>query len=278
MKSRRGLWFVAGSAILHLVVVLLLLQAMLAPRSFIALFTRDNEPMRPEHVTYVVPVTPPVTESRIPKPIETPRPRVVTPRNPAPSTTVVLPKMPTAPATIDSGVALPGTGATIAAVGVGAGLPTLNPSNPDPRIHTGVGPIPDAPERTGIEAMRFSVDSAWRAHKDSIARMPNPYNWTIGEGDKKFGLDQKWIYLGKIKIPTMLLGLLPLKGVQANPQIAENNRTLGAMASEVRERGFAARTRGEEIKAINARLERERNARLRAAAAASGDRKVPPQS
>jgi hypothetical protein len=71
----------------------------------------------------------------------------------------------------------------------------------------------------------------------------------------------------------MLLALIPMKGVQGNPGAYERSKTLGVMASEVRERGERTASQRSEINSINDRMTRERNARLRAAAAGGA---VPP--
>jgi hypothetical protein len=45
--------------------------------------------------------------------------------------------------------------------------------------------------------------------RDSFALAPPP-DWTTELDGRTWGVDQQWIYLGDIKIPTMLLALLPL--------------------------------------------------------------------
>ncbi len=57
-------------------------------------------------------------------------------------------------------------------------------------------------------------------------------SWTTKIGGKTVGVDSKWIYLGPLKIPTMLLALLPLK-VQANPTQAEFNAKLQLMRADL---------------------------------------------
>jgi hypothetical protein len=105
--------------------------------------------------------------------------------------------------------------------------------------------------------------------RDSIAARRNPSDWTVGEGDRKVGLDERWIYLGPVKVPTVLLGLIPLN-VQSNPNSRENTRTLGVMAAEARTRGPINQAHGDENKAIIARLERLRAQRRAAAGSGAG--------
>ena len=64
-----------------------------------------------------------------------------------------------------------------------------------------------------------------------------PPSWTTTIGGKKVGIDGQWIYIGPIKLPTALLGLLPIN-MQGNPTQAEMNKRLNAMREDL---FFAAR-------------------------------------
>ena len=57
-------------------------------------------------------------------------------------------------------------------------------------------------------------------------------SWTTMLGGKKVGVDQKWIYLGPIKIPAALLALLPISA-GGNPTAAEYNKRLSAMREDL---------------------------------------------
>ena len=57
-------------------------------------------------------------------------------------------------------------------------------------------------------------------------------SWTTMIGGKKVGVDQKWIYLGPIKIPAALLALLPINA-GGNPTAAEYNKRLSAMREDL---------------------------------------------
>jgi hypothetical protein len=61
-----------------------------------------------------------------------------------------------------------------------------------------------------------------------------PASWTTGFGNKKVGVDSKWIYLGPIKIPTMILALLPIN-IQSNPTETEFNKRLSLMREDLLE-------------------------------------------
>ncbi|MDX2262425.1 MAG: hypothetical protein SFU84_12095 [Gemmatimonadales bacterium] len=64
-----------------------------------------------------------------------------------------------------------------------------------------------------------------------------PPSWVTQLGGQKVGLDGQWIYLGPIKLPTALLGLLPIN-LQGNPTQAEMNKRFSAMREDL---FFAAR-------------------------------------
>jgi hypothetical protein len=258
LKLRRGGWFIVSAA-LHALVVVLLLQAILSPRSF---FRPNTPPQRfvPENITYVIPAAdPPAAAPRL----ETPPPAISRPPvRDMPSAPVIIP--PTLPPP-DSGGGVVDIGVRGAATPPGAiGPPAVQPDFSNsaifggpPALHRG---IVEPPARTGLAGIQYDLDSAYRRLVDSASKVGDPTDWTVGEGKGKVGLDSKWIYLGPVKLPSMLLALIPLN-VQANPNLRENQRTLGAMASEIRERGGRDASAGAEIKAITARMNAERAAR-----------------
>jgi hypothetical protein len=59
-----------------------------------------------------------------------------------------------------------------------------------------------------------------------------PPSWVTELGGKKVGLDGQWIYLGPIKLPTVLLGLLPIN-MSGNPTQAEMNKRYSAMREDL---------------------------------------------
>ncbi len=56
--------------------------------------------------------------------------------------------------------------------------------------------------------------------------------WTTSIGGQEVGIDSRWIHLGPLKIPTMLLALLPIN-VQPNPTEAALNAKLGRMREDL---------------------------------------------
>jgi len=144
---------------------------------------------------------------------------------------------------------------------------------------------PVAPEviapRSSAEEIREGIAARVWSQNDSIRRArPTgraPGDWTVGEGDKKYGIDQRKIYLGPVEIPTAVLALLPINA-QANPQALDRNRALDMQRADIANQAQRAVTEEEfkeAIKRIRERKERERKqAQAQAGAVAEplGDR------
>lgn len=73
------------------------------------------------------------------------------------------------------------------------------------------------------------LDAMAREQAESPNTLPS---WTTKIGGKTVGIDSKWIYLGPLKIPTMLLALLPIN-IQANPTQAQFNAKLQLMRADL---------------------------------------------
>ena len=58
-----------------------------------------------------------------------------------------------------------------------------------------------------------------------------PGDWTFGK-NKDWGINQKWIKLGPVQLPTALLGLLPLNAT-GNPVLGQREAQLNAMHSDI---------------------------------------------
>jgi hypothetical protein len=95
-----------------------------------------------------------------------------------------------------------------------------------------------------------------------------PGDWTIARGGGKYGIDSERIYFGKYSVPSAVLALIPIRGAQANPNLAERAERITEMSGEIRARASLELDARDEIKRINARKDRERAAKLRAAAEA----------
>jgi hypothetical protein len=163
-----------------------------------------------------------------------------------------------------------GTGGAPAGVATG-----VEPIAPDPRIPLAPGEYV-VPQKTTAERVDSTVKAIFQAYNDSVAIAAanagrDPADWTIERDGKKWGLDQKYIHLGKWKLPSMILGLLPLQPGGVDPTRYQANKDAAWMRRDIMENAQRAITEDEfkaAIKRIRERKERER--RDREAVAASG--------
>jgi hypothetical protein len=151
---------------------------------------------------------------------------------------------------------------------IGGGGPTrgVRPSYNDPRLWLPTGPVVSAPMQpsTRAESLYTLLADQIKLLNDSLAiangNQRAPGDWTINLGGKKYGIDPKYIRLGKFSIPTAVLGMLPLN-VQANPIAMERARVMSGMSREIQEQALRA-SRDDDfraaIRAIRARKDRER--------------------
>ncbi len=108
-----------------------------------------------------------------------------------------------------------------------------------------VRPLPVSPqelaaqlrEKTHMEKVDSAVHAIIQDYLDRMAveeaGRPEPLpSWTTKIAGKTVGVDSRWIYLGPIRVPAFLLGLIPLN-VQANPTQAEMNRRLSVMREDL---------------------------------------------
>lgn len=195
------------------------------------------------------------------------RPLTASPARPlrAPSST------PTAlPPVAPSAVAPSGSGAVVGAGGPEAGI---RPTFGDPRLWTPIGPF-ISPALTPAQRLDSSLVARLRSHRDSLAAVayaPNKMergDWTMEHNGQKYGIDHKYIHLGKFSLPTAALALLPFNR-QANPITGERERAFNAMHAEIQEQAQRAMNYEEFRRAardIRERKDRERAAAARAAA------------
>jgi hypothetical protein len=223
---------------------------------------QPREELRGERITYVgvqQPPSPgPMTEGRIggdgrPGAAERSVPLV------APSS--VPDRLPPAvpdPAPSDAGE---GTGPLI---GGGGPVRGVRPSFGDGRLWVGPAPIVGAP-KSPAERLDSSLVARLRSHQDSLAAIAGtggrrPTDWTIERGGEKWGMDEQFIRLGPVSIPTAVLAALPLN-VQGNPIAMEREARLNAMRAEILEqaqRGMNEEEFRRAVQQIRERKERER--------------------
>ncbi len=110
-----------------------------------------------------------------------------------------------------------------------------------------------------------AVTAMVQAYLDQMAKERPAYtealpSWTTKIAGKTVGIDQRWIYLGPLKVPTALLALLPIK-IQANPTQAEFNARLQEMRADLFEAGRRAQNYEDfkaAVKDLRQQKERER--------------------
>ena len=118
-------------------------------------------------------------------------------------------------------IAPPSQGAASGREGGTGGAPTgvatgVEPRMPDPRIALEPGTF-NPVQLSRAEAIDTLVKAIFRAYGDSVAvaegqKGRDPTDWTIKKGNQTWGIDPKYIHLGKFSIPTAVLAALPLKG------------------------------------------------------------------
>jgi hypothetical protein len=121
----------------------------------------------------------------------------------------------------------------------------LGPAFGDGRLW--VRPLPFTPAelaaRIGGGAPQSAIDSIVsemiQEYLDAVAagtRAPQLPSWVTSIGGQTVGVDPAWIHLGPIKLPTFLLGLIPIN-VQANPQQAAQARRWAEMRQMIQVQG-----------------------------------------
>jgi hypothetical protein len=149
---------------------------------------------------------------------------------------------------------------------IGGGGPRrgVQPSFGDPRVWVGPGPLVSEP-KTATERLDSALVTSLEAYRDSLAAVRGPAgrrpgDWTIERGGRKYGMDEQFIRLGPISIPTAVLAALPLN-VQGNPVLMEREKRLNMMRAEILEqvqRGMNEQEFRDAVKSIRERKERER--------------------
>jgi hypothetical protein len=132
------------------------------------------------------------------------------------------------------------------------------------------GRSPSAIHDSAVVALtqRFLEAMAAQAERERANR---PADWTTSIGDQKVGLDAQWIYLGPLKVPTILLGLLPID-FGGNPTELDRARRLAAMRDDLLIAGRRSANLAEFQAAVR-RLREEREAQRQF----ERNRRTPPQ-
>jgi len=205
-----------------------------------------------------------------------------------------VPPTTTAPAPVPSAQApetagdgpRPGPGGSGEIIGDGGPTAGMRPTYADPRLWQRPDIAVSAPKSAKQRVDSVIADRLGPV-RDSIAEAQaiaagqrKPGDWTVKGPGGSWGMDPQSIHLGKIKVPTALLGLLSSnlqKNLRSNPTELANERRLAQARQEIMD--HSQRSMAEDdfrgaVKAIRARKDRERAERLaerrRAAEAAGG--------
>ncbi|HEX5436021.1 MAG TPA: hypothetical protein VFW98_02595 [Gemmatimonadaceae bacterium] len=264
MKRRPSGSFLVSIA-LHLALGAALLYIISLPLPISKLFSDWTTPAQPpaEHVGYIaLPHTGPPTpgrsggDNRPVRPHVRAAPRMVAPRT-APTQLPPIPHVDRTP-----------QGGSGPVVGAGGATQGVVPSFSDPRVWTPAGAPPPVPRGMAAQLDSMLAERI-QLHNDSMAIIAKnagrkPGDWTFNKGGKKYGIDQKYIYVGSIKIPTALLALLPLN-IQGNPTEIQRDRALSRMHADIMENAQRALNEQEfkdAVKRVRERKQREHDAAL----------------
>jgi hypothetical protein len=264
------------SLIAHLIVGTAVWNAVQMPAVFDRLLQSDQHAgPAAEHIQFVT-VTPPPAVASQPARSTTRQaaPAAVRPSSAPDVVPLVAPtgiprEIPPPAATADSIV----PGAVVGPLRGGSG-PTrgVQPNYDDPRLWVSDLEFFYAP-KSYEERLDSALYATLRRHVDSVsanAYSPNKFergDWTFGKEGGKWGVDQKYIRLGRFQIPTALLALLPLNRMQTNPIAMERDRNASYMRADIMYHAQAAMNEEQFRKAVAAirdRKEREKRARVSA--------------
>jgi hypothetical protein len=268
---RRPSGYLLASIGLHLLVAVLLVRFIISPGAILLIFSGKSELVPAERIGFL----------RLPKAKGTPVPgRSGGDNRPATSTPAVKLVAPsTVPTTVPPVETAPKTttaeGGSGPLVGTGGPAKGIRPSYTDPRLWPAPGDIVAAP-KTATQRLDSVIATIIKPYNDSMAiaaGQRQPGDWTFEKDGKKYGIDPRYIHLGKFSIPTAILGMLPIN-LQANPILAERNKISDQLHSDIMsqaQRGMNEADFRKAVKSIRERKEREKAA----AANGSGEKKRP---
>ena len=169
--------------------------------------------------------------------------------------------LPTAPAATPTPAEPEGGAGQV--VGQGGATQGVAPTYSDQNKGLWVPPakVPTAPKTTP-QRYDSAIAGMVQQHNDSLAALGKerePGDWTFGK-NKDWGINQKWIKLGPVQLPTALLGLLPLNST-GNPVLSQREAQLNAMRSDIAYHAQQAMNEDQfrkQVKELRERKDRER--------------------
>ena len=147
-------------------------------------------------------------------------------------------------------------------VGTGGPARGIRPTYTDPRVWAAPGDIVAAP-KSAKEKLDSAVASIIAPYNDSVAAAAGgrrPGDWTFEKGGRKYGIDEKYIRLGKISIPTAILALLPIN-TTGNPTMNDRNKLQNQLHADIfwnAQRGMNEADFKKAVRSIRERKEREK--------------------
>jgi hypothetical protein len=259
----------------HVVLGILILNAIELPAVFDR-FLQSDRAARPvaEQVEFVALTPPdePVRRGPVASPPTAPsRAPIVAPQEVVPlvAPTEVPRELPPPATAVDT---IRGRGITGPLRGGSGPTRGVQPAYDDPRVWAGDPEFIYAP-KTDQDRLDSALMATLRRHMDSVATnrySPNKFergDWTFERNGQKYGIDQQFIRLGPVQIPTALLALLPLNRMQGNPIQLERDRNAAFMRNDILYHAQAAMNEEQFRKAVAAirdRKERERRQRTSA--------------
>jgi hypothetical protein len=247
------------SVVVHAIVIAALVRFLISPAAFTLIFGRPKSAEVPaERIGFLqLPRSkgPPVAgkSGGDNRPISKIPPRKLVAPSQVPTTLppVTQPQKPAQP-----------EGGSGPLVGTGGPAQGIRPSYSDPRVWVSPGEIVAAP-KNAKEKMDSVLADIVGPFNDSIAAAAGarqPGDWTVERNGKKYGIDPKFIHLGKFSIPTAVLALLPMNA-QANPTAFERNKLQNQLHADIfwnAQRGMNEADFRKAVKSIRERKERER--------------------
>ncbi len=274
--SRRGPAGLVVSVLAHVLGITLLVRLVVFPVDWARFMNGNSTPPVAERIGFIALPKGDPAETRAARSGGNGKP-IVRLNNPTPAIppivapTIVPRGLPDLPRPFRPGEEEQGSGPI---VGTGGPARGIRPQFTDPRVWAPAAPVVQMP-LTGTRKLDSTLANRLGALNDSLGLIPrerDPGDWTIERDGKKYGIDGKFIRLGKFQLPTAALALLPLNQT-ANPGQAERAKTLGQIRSEILDQA-ARGARDDDFKAAVKAL-RERKDKERAAAKKDGDTKVP---
>ena len=269
-RSPRPSPALVASIVVHVIVALLFVQALLMRKPLIDVFwRRHGAPVGPvERIGFLtLPPEPANTPPTVGKRGGNGRPMLP----PLPSVPLVIPHTispntpkasPNSPASTE-----PGTGPLIGGGGETRGV---QPHYDDPRLWGPPGTVATAP-KSPTERLASLIGSVLAPYNDSVriaSGHRKPGDWTVEHDGKKYGVDQKFIRLGPVSIPTAILALLPLNKIGGNPTVIDRENRLNSMHDEIFSQAQRAINDADFEKAVRSIRERKERERAQQKAAA----------